>query len=928
MLDPLYHPRNLLGLLRQAAALHPNNGIVTLDDPSLYDLKLQTTTYLELLEQATANALFLSKRGIVVPGQVTPVYFHDHYSNIVWTWSVICAGGIPAIVSALSCNDDVAQDQKQNIVDLYGRCNMLTSSNLSNNFQNIDCLSLFPVDSDLFDVQECVDLNIRLPGDNARGQHVAAILHTSGSTGRAKGVELQHRQLLQSVRAKQKMHGIKSSNNFLAWMSFDHSANFCELHLNAIGAGAMQYQLEPSQIARDPSQLWLVLARYEIAYTLVPNSILGRANIQFEANLRATEMDLSRLRLMAVGGEANYASTLAKANQIATGYGAPEGAVKAAYGLTETCSASFYNLYLSEEEIRQEQLFSSAGVHLPFGIRLRLVDAAGKQVSCGRDGRIQLCGEVVFKGYHNNAAATSACMTKDGWFDTGDEGHLDQDGSLQITGRSKEIMIINGNNYSSSELEYAILKQVNDSVDPTFVASFGVSDPMTQSECPVILFALQDGLEPWPRQMRELIERLQTACISYVKQTPADVICLPKSEMPKSTLGKLSRATLKRRYLEGDFQMYQLRFDDGMPMTPLTTPTAGWIAGLISEVAGISIDGIFMETRLADCGLDSLRYMRLKSMLEESMFIKTTVPMPLLLGARTIADLEASLLQVSAELCNEYSPLITMQSGGSRTPLYLVHPGGGDIWNWLNLVKYLPDRPIFAFRLRGLPPFDDLFDSLEEMLDTYEAAIIQQQPHGPYAFLGHCFGGSIAFELAKRMEARGEEVSFCGGIDQPPQLAIKMNNQDFKVFLLRLVALLGAVSMEESVRLQEIYQHISLKPRAFVRKLWDDIGEHTFRPVGLTFKKFDSWCRVFERSCDIAREYKVSGRVSNFHSFWVATSDFHDEEEWEAMIHDWDSYAGKTSYHQVDGNHFNILVEPQVNVCQAKLNGLLEELGV
>ena len=71
----------------------------------------------------------------------------------------------------------------------------------------------------------------------------------------------------------------------------------------------------------------------------------------------------------------------------------------------------------------------------------------------GQQGAIQLRGEIVFGGYYNNQVATKDCMTTDGWFKTGDLGSLDEKKTLKIVGRTKEILILNGNNYSSFELE-------------------------------------------------------------------------------------------------------------------------------------------------------------------------------------------------------------------------------------------------------------------------------------------------------------------------------------------------------------------------------------------------------------------------------------------------------------------------------------------
>ena len=79
-------------------------------------------------------------------------------------------------------------------------------------------------------------------------------------------------------------------------------------------------------------------------------------------------------------------------------------------------------------------------------------------------------------------------MTSDGWFDTGDTGMLDRNGNLRIVGRSKEIIIINGNNYSSFELEHVIESRWIQGLTPSYTATFSSWDKRGDSESVVVLF--------------------------------------------------------------------------------------------------------------------------------------------------------------------------------------------------------------------------------------------------------------------------------------------------------------------------------------------------------------------------------------------------------------------------------------------------------
>ena len=94
---------------------------------------------------------------------------------------------------------------------------------------------------------------------------------------------------------------------------------------------------------------------------------------------------------------------------------------------------------------RGQNLFSSVGEHNSPDLELRIVDKHLRPVSLGQQGAIQLRGDVVFSGYYNYQIATKDCTTQDGWIETSDVGSLDENKQLEIVGRNKEILILNGN---------------------------------------------------------------------------------------------------------------------------------------------------------------------------------------------------------------------------------------------------------------------------------------------------------------------------------------------------------------------------------------------------------------------------------------------------------------------------------------------------
>jgi len=101
----------------------------------------------------------------------------------------------------------------------------------------------------------------------------------------------------------------------------------------------------------------------------------------------------------------------------------------------------------------------------------------------------------------------------------------------------------------------------------------------------------------------------------------------------------------------------------------------------------------------------------------------------------------------------DYDPVVTLKSSGTKKPLWLIHPGVGEVLVFVGLSQPLADngRPIYALRTRGFESGHTRFSSIIETVDTYVQAIRRRQPQGPYALAGYIYGAILAFETAKRL---------------------------------------------------------------------------------------------------------------------------------------------------------------------------------
>ncbi|WP_310463067.1 non-ribosomal peptide synthetase/type I polyketide synthase [Sphaerotilus sp.] len=113
-----------------------------------------------------------------------------------------------------------------------------------------------------------------------------------------------------------------------------------------------------------------------------------------------------------------------------------------------------------------------------------------------------------------------------------------------------------------------------------------------------------------------------------------------------------------------------------------------------------------------------------------------------------------------------WSCRVPIQPAGQATPLFLVHPAGGNVLCYLELAQQLgTDQPVHAFQAEGLEDGQTPSTEVAEMARTYLHAMKEVQPHGPYQLAGWSFGGLVAAEMAAQLQARHESVSFLGMLD-------------------------------------------------------------------------------------------------------------------------------------------------------------------
>jgi 4-coumarate--CoA ligase len=179
----------------------------------------------------------------------------------------------------------------------------------------------------------------------------------------------------------------------------------------------------------------------------------------------------------------------------------------------------------------------SNGPPLP-NLTVKFMSPDGEEVPTGEEGEVWIAGPSVFKGYHNNPAATASSKTPDGFFKTGDLGYEDEHGNMYITDRVKELIKFKGFQVAPAELEGLLMG--HDAVQD--VAVVGVYDERIASEVPLAFVVLREGMERNEENGRVIVKWLEDKVAGH-KRLRGGVKWI--DEIPKTASGKILRRMLK-----------------------------------------------------------------------------------------------------------------------------------------------------------------------------------------------------------------------------------------------------------------------------------------------------------------------------------------------------------------------------------------------
>lgn len=736
------------------------------------------------------------------------------------------------------------------------------------------------------------------------------VIYTSGSTGQAKGVAVTHRALALRVAGMVRRYGLVLGDRILQFLSPSTDAFGEELY-PALAAGATLYMHpRPAQVA--PDDLVELIRAEEIGILHLPATYWAWLATALDASGRRLP---SSLRLTIVGGEAAPPACVLRW----LARTAPGSAFVNAYGPTEATITATTGILHSERELEQLSRLP-VGVPLP-DTRVYLLDESLGLVPAGGIGEIYIGGAALARGYLNDPAATASRFLPDPFasegparmYRTGDRGSWLPDGRLDFHGRLDEQIKLRGHRIEPGEIESALNRHPG--------VHQGVVTVRGEGEHAELLACLVPDAGAWqPRSSESVPERdVERALSGWMPAPEAGAGTDGSAALTHASLAAHLRRTLPEYMIPSSFRVF-----DAFPLTPSGKVDRRALVGgvplqapvdrsaprdsLEAEIHQIWRDVLNVATvgireDFFAVGGHSLRAIALAARLEQAF--GSGIPVRLLFEKRTIEQQAAFIRQEKSQSLR--GCLVPLRPTGSLRPVFLVHPGGGLVQVYTDLVAALdPQHPVYGLQSYGFGAGEVPMRRVEEMAARYLDEIRTVQPAGPYQLAGLSLGCVVVYEMAQQLAAMGETVSFLalldsGPVSQPVRYSDEEWQREMEAWEGNYPARRAAIEL--GIDEAEMYR---LPREERVKRYLTGAQQAGIVPRDLTLEQFQRFVRVF--GSNVLALYQYEPRPYAGSVMLVRTALRGDDETLG-----WGSVAGNLTIHELPGTHMNFFRQPYVD---------------
>ena len=637
--------------------------------------------------------------------------------------------------------------------------------------------------------------------------------------------------------------------------------------------GASVHPFQPGQEGLNAMAKWIEREQITI-YHSVPSV--------FRRFLRTLNPDhvLSSVRAVRLGGEPVFASDV----DLFRRHFRRDAVLINGFGMTEANGAVSYCQIT--EHMGAEGMIVPVGRPAE-GVEIKLLNDEDPEVGSGEAGEILLRGNHIAPAFWTGKDVKRFGLGTDGWFRTGDLGRKNDADLLEHLGRKDNQLKRRGQWVSLVEVETALL-QFEGALEAVAIAveqkdgEKGVAAFLCWKDTPL---AEQD-------LRRRLKEKLPAHALPSSFFNLADLPLLPNGKIDRRALSQIAKDSLPKG-IEVRSQTF-----DSITLELLS------IWKQVLEIENITVKDDFFSL-----GGDSLAAAEIMAAVEK--IFRVPLPTATLVRAPTVEKLAKAIRNSNG--ARKRVQVVAYRLEGNNPSLFYVPAAGSEGFELKLLPKYLSaEQPILAFQPQGFDGRARYQASVEEMAKSYLVHLRLHQPHGPYYLCGNCFGGVVAFEMAKRLTAAGEQVAFLGLFDSyagdypKPRVSASPASKPVTPLLSKLCQWIAEAIKDRNSLKEKLFEiDVALQFSLFARD-------------------YESRSACVRRLCQAARRRyhfrPYRGRIDLFRTEDVAPVEFYELDPllgWSGMA------LEGIEVHELSGRHGDYLREPQIGIFAELLNACL-----
>jgi len=515
---------------------------------------------------------------------------------------------------------------------------------------------------------------------------IAFIQFSSGSTGSPKGVINSHKNILFNCCSMQTSANVTRKDVFADWLPLTHNMGLVTFHILPMTKGLMHSIMAPEIFLRTPLKWIEKIGQYKATFVGSPNFGFKMCIESLKKCQLSDDLDLSSIRIFINGAEPISSEICKRFVMLFSKYKMRENVMVPAYGLTEAGLGATVSLvgdevkalYLDRSSLGLCDKVSFSDKESGFEVvslgqqlymnKIRIVNDKGFELPEGYIGLIQMTGDNITKGYYKNDEANKVAFEEDGWFNTGDMGFF-QNNFLYITGRFKEMILINGCNYYLYDIDRVVQSFFKGKVQLNIAQ--GIYNFEIKTEELMIFIKLEENIDfnAIAADISKEIERaigIRAAAIVEVESIPI------------TANGKVQRFVLKEKFETNELAYKNILYTEKHNKTDNSVSIRSYITKEIANILDMPASEINENTPFSELGMTSIEMEQVLYNIEQK--INKPLDVSEMWNYPTIKQLADHLNESSANTFNNSKPEEENISGGNIAVIGMAcdFPGGSN----------------------------------------------------------------------------------------------------------------------------------------------------------------------------------------------------------------------------------------------------------